>query len=146
MGARKNGRARGRHARGEGVPAQKAPENRFTPPIQLLGSAAWSQIFWQKTDITSRAETHICGKFCNMSVDSGGVLQAKSNRGPKQKEGNPPSPLACLLRARPFFLAPIYFLAPATQAKYLLTVANNNTSKIIAKCINLQKCSKREKD
>ena len=24
-----------------------------------------------------------------MSVDSGGVLQAKSNRGPKQKEGNP---------------------------------------------------------
>ena len=27
-----------------------------------------------------------------------------------------PSPLARLPRARPFFLAPIYFLAPATQA------------------------------
>ena len=29
MGARKNVRARGRHARGEGAPARKAPENRF---------------------------------------------------------------------------------------------------------------------
>ena len=27
-----------------------------------------------------------------------------------------PSPLACLLLARAFFLAPPYFLAPATQA------------------------------
>ena len=26
---RENGRARGRHARGEGAPARKAPENRF---------------------------------------------------------------------------------------------------------------------
>ena len=30
-----------------------------------------------------------------MSVDSGGVLQAKSSRGPKQKEGNPN--IFCLL-------------------------------------------------
>ena len=29
VGERENGRARGRHARGEGVPARKAPENRF---------------------------------------------------------------------------------------------------------------------
>ena len=29
MGARKNLRARGRHERGEGAPARKAPENRF---------------------------------------------------------------------------------------------------------------------
>ena len=28
------------------------------------------------------------------------------------------SPLACLPRARPFFLAPIYFLVPATQASW----------------------------
>ena len=27
-----------------------------------------------------------------------------------------PSPLACLPRARFFFISPIYFLAPATQA------------------------------
>ena len=33
MGTRKNGRARRRHARGEGAPAQKAPENSFPPPI-----------------------------------------------------------------------------------------------------------------
>ena len=30
VGEREKGRARGRHARGEGAPAQKAPENRFT--------------------------------------------------------------------------------------------------------------------
>ena len=30
------------------------------------------------------------------------------------------APLACLLLARAFFLAPIYFLAPARQAKYSL--------------------------
>ena len=29
VGERENGRARGRHARGQGVPARKAPENRF---------------------------------------------------------------------------------------------------------------------
>ena len=29
MGEKENGRARGRHARGEGAPARKAPENRF---------------------------------------------------------------------------------------------------------------------
>ena len=38
MGTRKNGRARRRHARGEGVPARKAPENRFPPPLQLPDS------------------------------------------------------------------------------------------------------------
>ena len=32
------------------------------------------------------------------------------------REGRGSSPLACLPRVRPFFLAPIYFLLPATQA------------------------------
>ena len=44
-------------------------------------------------------------------------------RGEGRLHGRPPKivstrtlfPLACLPRARPFFLAPIYFLAPATQ-------------------------------
>ena len=31
VGTRKNGCARRRHARGEGAPARKAPENRFDP-------------------------------------------------------------------------------------------------------------------
>ena len=59
MGARKNGRARGRHARGNRV----------------------------------RVETIFGGLLCRR-----------------------PSPLACLLLARAFFLAPISFPAPATQA------------------------------
>jgi len=33
-----------------------------------------------------------------------------------------PSPIECLPRAHPFFLAPIYFLAPATQAKLFFDV------------------------
>ena len=32
-GARKNGRTRGRHGRGEGVPVRKAHENHLLPPI-----------------------------------------------------------------------------------------------------------------
>ena len=38
LGARKNWRARGKHARREGEPAREAHENRFPPPIQLPGS------------------------------------------------------------------------------------------------------------
>ena len=38
VGTRKNGRARRRHAKGEGAPARKAPENRFPLPLQLPGS------------------------------------------------------------------------------------------------------------
>ena len=34
----------------------------------------------------------------------------------RARERGAPSPLACLLLSRAFFLAPIYFLAPATQA------------------------------
>ena len=34
VGAKKNWRARWRHAREEGAPARKAPENRFPPPLQ----------------------------------------------------------------------------------------------------------------
>ena len=36
----KKKRARGRHARGEGAPARKAPENRFPPPIQVVSKMA----------------------------------------------------------------------------------------------------------
>ena len=32
VGTRKNGRARRKHARGEGAPARKAHENRLPPP------------------------------------------------------------------------------------------------------------------
>ena len=39
--------------------------------------------------------------------------RARETRGGR---GRTPSPLACLLLARSFFLAPIYFLALATQA------------------------------
>ena len=41
----------------------------------------------------------------------------KRARGRHARGEGAPSPLACLPRAR-FFFAPIYFLAPATQAKY----------------------------
>ena len=37
-GTRKKREQRRRHARGEVAPARKAPENRFPPPLQLLGS------------------------------------------------------------------------------------------------------------
>ena len=55
MGEMKKKRARGRHARGEGAPARKAPENRFPPPIQLLGSAAWSVKSFDRKLISLRA-------------------------------------------------------------------------------------------
>ena len=43
MGVRKNGaREVYRHAVGEVVPAREVHENHFPPPIQLLGSAAFS--------------------------------------------------------------------------------------------------------
>ena len=46
-----------------------------------------------------------------MGARKNGRVRGRHARG----EGTP-SPLACLLLARPFFLAPTYFLAPATQA------------------------------
>ena len=55
MGATKNARARRKHARGEGAPARKAPENRFPPSTQLLGSAAWSVKFFDRKLISLRA-------------------------------------------------------------------------------------------
>ena len=42
VGTRKNGRARRRHARGEGAPARKAPENRFPPQSNYLAAVARS--------------------------------------------------------------------------------------------------------
>ena len=64
VGTRKHGPARRRHARGEGAPARKAPENRFPPPLQLPGSRCVScQKFWQKmTDLaqTKRAAKKRC--------------------------------------------------------------------------------------
>ena len=41
------------------------------------------------------------------------------------REGDTPSPLACLLLSRAFFLAPIYFLAPATQARKPMAALRN---------------------
>ena len=50
VGTGKNWRARRRHAREEGAPAQNVPENRFPPPLQLPGSrCVICQTFWQKT-------------------------------------------------------------------------------------------------
>ena len=61
VGKRKNVRARRRHARGEGAPARKAPENRFPPPLQLPGSrCVICQKFWQKT--TDLAQTKRAAK------------------------------------------------------------------------------------
>ena len=42
-GERENGRARGRHARGEGAPAQKAPENRFNSHSVSADISIWSR-------------------------------------------------------------------------------------------------------
>ena len=42
MGERENGRARGRHARGEGAPARKAPENRFNLHSVSADISNWS--------------------------------------------------------------------------------------------------------
>ena len=53
--------ARRRHARGEGAPTWKAPENRFPPPTQLPGShCVICQKFWQKT--TDLAQTKQAAK------------------------------------------------------------------------------------
>ena len=40
---RENGRARGRHARGEGAPARKAPENRFNSHSMSADISNWSR-------------------------------------------------------------------------------------------------------
>ena len=42
-GERENGRARGRHARGEGAPARKAPENRFNSHSMSADISNWSR-------------------------------------------------------------------------------------------------------
>ena len=42
-GERENGRARGRHARGEGAPARKAPENHFNSHSVSADISNWSR-------------------------------------------------------------------------------------------------------
>ena len=70
VGTRKNGRARRRHAKGEGAPARKAPENRFSSPLQLPGSrCVICQKFWQKT--SDLAQTKCAAKKrCTFSLRS----------------------------------------------------------------------------
>ena len=61
VGTRRNGRARRRHAKGEGVRARKVHENRFPPPTLLPGSrCVICQKFWQKT--TDHAQTKRAAK------------------------------------------------------------------------------------
>ena len=43
VGERKNGLVRGRHARGEGAPARKAPENRFNSHSVGADISNWSR-------------------------------------------------------------------------------------------------------
>ena len=43
VGEREKGRARGRHARGEGAPARKAPENRFNSHSVSVDISNWSR-------------------------------------------------------------------------------------------------------
>ena len=43
MGEMKKKRARGRHARGEGAPARKAPENRFNSHSMSGDISNWSR-------------------------------------------------------------------------------------------------------
>ena len=43
VGERENGRARGRHAKGEGAPARKAPENRFNSHSVSADISNWSR-------------------------------------------------------------------------------------------------------
>ena len=43
VGERENGHTRGRHARGEGAPAQKAPENRFNSHSVSADISHWSR-------------------------------------------------------------------------------------------------------
>ena len=57
------------------------------------------------------------GSKCKWAQERTGAREGDM-RGEREGRGKgAPSPLACLLLARAFFLAPIYFLAPATQAK-----------------------------
>ena len=61
VGTRKKWRARRRHAREEGAPARKVPENRFPPPLLLPGSRCVTcQKFGQKT--TDLAQTKRAAK------------------------------------------------------------------------------------
>ena len=43
VGERENGRARGRHVKGEGAPARKAPENRFNSHSVSADISNWSR-------------------------------------------------------------------------------------------------------
>ena len=43
VGEREKGRARGRHARGEGAPVRKAPENRFKSHSVSADISNWSR-------------------------------------------------------------------------------------------------------
>ena len=42
VGERENGRARGRHAGGEGAPARKASENRFNSHLACSAGVFWA--------------------------------------------------------------------------------------------------------
>ena len=43
VGEKENGRARGRHSRGEGAPARKTPENRFNSHSMSGDISNWSR-------------------------------------------------------------------------------------------------------
>ena len=57
VGKRKNVRARSRHARGEGAPARKAPENRFPPLSNYLAAVAWSVKSFDRKRLTSHKQS-----------------------------------------------------------------------------------------
>ena len=57
MGARKNGRAGGRHARGEGAPARKTPKNVSCPRPYYLPAVARSVKTFDRKRLTSHKQS-----------------------------------------------------------------------------------------
>ena len=55
MGERENGHARGRHAKGEGAPARKVPENRFNSHSVSARYFQWVERLPRK-NVSARSE------------------------------------------------------------------------------------------
>ena len=108
MSARKKGRARARETRdGRGSACPKGPRKSSPSSYPITCQCcAICQIFWQKTDPFARWNANLWEILQNVGR-FGGELQAKSNRGPEQKEGNPTiSCRVCQKKLRMWWLRP----------------------------------------
>ena len=83
VGARKSGRVRGRHARGEGAPARKAHENRFSShSVSADISQAWIfPIGWESPEGKSnRAGRENCHSIAHGQRSEGLILHHQLRR------------------------------------------------------------------